>query len=334
MPVKNYEAKAPEAPAPEAQNWPEPVSAACLCENPPPTPPVLIDGALYRGGTMLLAGPSKAAKTWTMLDLGLAVATGGEWLGFKTTAAPVLYLNLEVPAFVAEKRIRELAAHRQIDPPASLFLWNLRGATVRLDDIERELPRRIAKDGVGLVVVDPHYKVSACSGYEENSNDGQGELLARLEAIAAKSGAALAICHHFAKGSAGDKNAIDRASGGGVFARWPDAFLAMTPHEEEDAMTLEFVLRSFAPVRPCVVRWKFPAWIRDDSLDPAKLKRAGRNDEHPTTDALAKLKDGMTASEWREAVGWSETTFRRKREAMLKAKQVRFSSGLFYKAAA
>lgn len=73
-----------------------------------------------------------------------------------------------------------------------------------------------------------------------------------------------------------------------------------------------------------------------DTLKLADIanNRAGRNDEHPTTDALAKLKDGMTASEWREAVGWSETTFRRKREAMLKAKQVRFSSGLFYKAAA
>lgn len=82
------------------------------------------------------------------------------------------------------------------------------------------------------------------------------------------------------------------------------------------------------------MRWEFPAWIRDDSLDPAKLKRAGRNDEHPTTDALAKLKDGMNASRWREAVGWSETTFRRKREAMIKAKQVRLTSGHFYKVAA
>jgi len=334
MPVKNYEAKAPEAQAPEAQNWPEPVSAACLCENPPPTPPVLIDGALYRGGTMLLAGPSKAAKTWTMLDLGLAVATGGEWLGFKTNPAPVLYLNLEVPAFVAEKRVRDLCVRRSIEPPDTFHLWNLRGQRVTLADIERELPPRIAKHNAGLVVIDPHYKISACSGFEENSNDGQGELLARLEAVAANGDTALATAHHFAKGNSSEKNAIDRASGGGVFARWPDAFLAMTPHEEKGAMTLEVVLRAFAPVQPCVVRWEFPTWVRDDSLDPSRLKRAGAPDKHPTSDALAKLKDGMTASEWREAVGWSETTFRRKREAMLKAKQVRFSSGLFYKAAA
>lgn len=314
--------------------WPAPVSAARLCATPPPTPPILIDGALYQGGTMLLAGPSKAAKTWTMLDLGLAVATGTEWLGFKTAKAAVLYLNLEVPEFVAEQRVRALCARRGIEPPDAFHLWNLRGLVVTVDDLEREIPRRIAKDGVGLIIVDPHYKVSATSGAEENSNDSQGALLARLEAMTSAGGAALAIAHHFAKGDAGSKNAIDRASGGGVFARWPDAFIALTPHEEEGAMTLDFVLRAFAPVPPRVVRWEFPAWVADDTLDPTKLKKTGRADAHPRSKALEELRDGMSSAEWQKALGWNDRTFRRKREELVSSGAVRIASGCYYHAKA
>jgi len=310
--------------------WPAPVSAACLCATPPPTPPILIDGALYQGGTMLLAGPSKAAKTWTMLDLGLAVSTGTDWLGFKTAKAPVLYLNLEVPEFVAEQRVRALCVRRGIEPPDAFHLWNLRGFVVTVDDLEREIPRRIAKDGVGLVIIDPHYKVSATSGAEENSNDSQGALLAKLEAMTSACGSALAIAHHFAKGDAGSKNAIDRASGGGVFARWPDVFLALTPHEEEGAMTLDFVLRAFAPVPPRVVRWEFPAWIADNTLDPTRLKKTGRADAHPRTKALEDLRDGMTSAEWQKALGWNDRTFRRKRDELVSSGAVRLSSGCYY----
>jgi hypothetical protein len=311
--------------------WPLPVAAAALCATPPTTPPVLIDGALYRGGTLLLAGPSKAAKTWTMMDLGIAVATGGNWLGFSTTAAPVLYLNLELPDFVAEQRLRTLCDHRGISPPSGFILWNLRGHAVTVDDLERELPSRVAQHGIGLVVIDPHYKVSATSGAEENSNDSQGALLARLEALTSRNGVALAIAHHFAKGEAASKNAIDRASGGGVFARWPDAFVALTPHEEEGAMTMEAVLRAFAPVAPCVLRWEFPAWVRDNTLDPAKLKKAGRADEHPTLKALEALRDGMSSAEWQRATGWSEGTFRRKRDMLVRAGTVRLVAGQYYR---
>lgn len=314
--------------------WPAPVSAARLCATPPPTPPILIDGALYQGGTMLLAGPSKAAKTWTMLDLGLAVATGTEWLGFKTAKAPVLYLNLEVPEFVAEQRVRALCARRGIEPPDGFQLWNLRGFVVTVDDLEREIPRRITKDGVGLVIVDPHYKVSATSGAEENSNDSQGALLAKLEAMTSAGGSALAIAHHFAKGDASSKNAIDRASGGGVFARWPDAFLALTPHEEEGAMTLDFVLRAFAPVAPRVVRWEFPAWVADKTLDPTKLRKTGRTDAHPRTKALDELLDGMSSAEWQKALGWNDRTFRRKRDELVTSGAVRLAAGCYYHASA
>jgi AAA domain len=306
-----------------ADTLPAIVSAESFCAKPPPMPPVLLAGILYRGGTVMFSGPSKAHKTYTALAMGLCVASGRDWLGFKTTAAPVLYLNLELPDFAAQKRIADICQRLRIEHPVTFHLWNLRGKRVTEETLRRELPRRIKQLAAGLVMIDPHYKVSSASGAEENSNDSQGRLLSDLETICTPNGAALAVCHHFAKGDASARNSIDRASGGGVLARWGDVIMTLTPHEEEEAMTVEMHLRVFAPVAPFVVKWECPVWIRDDMLDPSRLKTAGAKTKHSEDDTLKALGDEMmTYSEWCKASRLSDTTFRRKRDALLAAGKV------------
>ena len=91
--------------------------------------------------------------------------------------------------------------------------------------------------------------------------------------MAETTGAALAISHHFSKGNQSAKEAIDRFSGSGVFARFPDALLTMTRHEEDDAFSVDPTVRNFAPVEPFVLRWQHPLMVRDGALDPAKLKK-------------------------------------------------------------
>ena len=43
----------------------------------PKMPPVLIEGILYETHIMLLSAPSKAGKTWDLIELSVAVAIGG-----------------------------------------------------------------------------------------------------------------------------------------------------------------------------------------------------------------------------------------------------------------
>ncbi len=306
-----------------ASKWPKPVSAFDLCETPPTTPDVLIDGVLYRGGTMLISGPSKSHKTYTMLDLACALAEGRPWLGFETVQCPVLYVNLELQDFATQSRIAQICTAAGKIPPRDLHLWNLRGHEVSLAALTAHLPAMIQQIGAGFVVIDPHYKVSSVSDMEENSNDSQGKLLAALEGLCGLNGAALAVCHHFAKGDASAKTAIDRASGGGVFARWGDVMMTFTPHEEDEAMAVEMSLRNFAPVSPFVVRWDHPRWARDAELDPSKLRKRGRGEVHTADKALSALGDGLlTWSQWLNAAGMSESTFRRKLGALIEANKV------------
>ena len=78
--------------------------------------------------------------------------------------------------------------------------------------------------------------------------------------------------HHFAKGSASDKDPIDRVSGSGVWGRDPDAIISYTPHQEDDCMAVDTVLRNFKSVDTFAIRWEYPLWCRATDLDPTALK--------------------------------------------------------------
>lgn len=69
-------------------------------------PPVqwAVPGLLPAGLSFLVAAP-KMGKSWMALDLCLAVASGGEWLGRKVNQGPTLYLDLEDSANRAQARI-------------------------------------------------------------------------------------------------------------------------------------------------------------------------------------------------------------------------------------
>lgn len=311
--------------------WPEPISAATLCATPPPTPDELIAGVLYAPGTMLLSGPSKTHKTFTLLDQAVAIANGGQWLGHQCRKTPSLYLNLELQDFAIADRVAKICSARGIPVPPDLHIWNLRGLQVTATELQARLTAKIAQCGAKVVVIDPHYKISSVSGFEESSNDDQGKLLSIMECLCHNSGAALILSHHFAKGDASAKNAQDRASGAGTFTRWPDAFVTFTPHDDETAMTIDFFLRNFAPIKHFVAVWQYPRWQLAPSLDPAKLKRAANRgsftEKHTTADLLATLGNQLlTASEWEKASGMAHTTFHRKRRELLDAGKVTFEA--------
>jgi len=84
---------------------------------------------------------------------------------------------------------------------------------------------------------------------------------------------------------------MDRIGGSGVFARDPDTILTLTRHQEDNAFTVEPILRNHPPISPFVIRWDFPLMKRDDDLDPGKLKqpKLGRESKYKVEDLIAQL---------------------------------------------
>jgi hypothetical protein len=314
----------------------KPVTAARVSAQPTPAPPELIAGMLYEGGTLMMSGASKSMKTYTMIHAGLAVAAGAEWMGKKCHARPVVYLNLELQPFAMEKRVREIAAAMHIDCPETFYIVNLRGTLVNIDVVEAQLHRLLTRYQPGLVIIDPHYKISAASGVDENSNDAQGLLLYRLENTICKRGAALMIAHHFSKGDKSQTKAMDRAAGGGALARWPDVIMTITEHEDEGCCAVEFSLRNFAPIPAFVVRWEYPVWHLASDADPTKLKKAGRPTKSAPESLLVHVSDaeGITRSELvQKAKGWSRTRVYDAINSLIDSRKLREASGHLWKVA-
>jgi hypothetical protein len=300
---------------------PELIDASEFVSRDIQKPKEVVHGLLYRGSKIGIGGGSKSFKTWNLLNLAISAQAGAPWLVFDTSPSKVLFCNFEIRDFSWQQRIINVAAARKIPLlPGQLTLCNLRGHAADYKSLLPKITAACIRHEFDIVIIDPIYKLYG-SAQENNAGD-IALLLNTIEELASKSGASVAYGSHFSKGNQSAKDAIDRVSGSGVFARDPDSLVTFTKHEEDGAFTTEFSLREFPPINPFVVRWNFPIMSPDDSLDPSKLKQPkGRKSDHSPDDLLLTLKDqNLTTSDWRKKAeidaGIKERSFYRLKRAL------------------
>lgn len=236
-------------------------------------PDQVVHGILHQGSKFCIGGASKACKTWTLLDLALSVSNGLPWINFDTTQGKVLYINFEIQDFAWQKRIKIVADRRGIKDLSGIELLNLRGKKTDFKSLIPQIIESLKEIKFCLVIIDPIYKLYGST--DENNARDVAALLNAVEQLSHESGAAVAYASHFSKGNQAGKEAMDRVSGSGVFARDPDCLLILTKHAEEDAFTVESILRNFPPISPFVVKWQFPLLTPDETLNPEDLKKPG-----------------------------------------------------------
>lgn len=212
---------------------PDPESLTEYWDNMPELAPPLIEGVLRQGHKMLLAGPSKAGKSYSLIELCIAIAEGVKWFGWNCAQGKVLYVNLELDRASCLHRFKDVYTALGIEANnlGNIDIWNLRGKTVPMDKLAPKLIRRAQKKGYTAVVIDPIYKV--LTG-DENSADQMAHFTNQFDKICSDLGSSVIYCHHHSKGNQGGKKSMDRASGSGVFARDPDALLDLTELELND----------------------------------------------------------------------------------------------------
>jgi hypothetical protein len=152
---------------------------------------------------------------------------------------------------------------------------SLRGQRFGASDIDG-LASQIKPGEFELFSLDPIYRL--LGGKNESDPGVVTQLLNQFLALGFSIEAAICLMQHFTKGNASEKEAQDRFSGTAIWSRFPDALMTFTDHEDENCFGVEFTLRDFAPVEPIGVRWEFPRFRLDASIDPEKLKqpRGGR----------------------------------------------------------
>ena len=207
-----------------SDDLPDPENMASAWDNLPQLAPPLIEGVLRQGHKLLLAGPSKAGKSYALIELCCSIAEGRPWLGFSCAQGRVLYVNLELDRASCLHRFRDVYEALGYPPQhlGSIDVWNLRGRSIPMDKLAPKLIRRAMKKNYIAIVIDPIYKV--ITG-DENSADQMAKFCNQFDKVCTELGCAVIYCHHHSKGSQGSKRSMDRASGSGVFARDPDALL-------------------------------------------------------------------------------------------------------------
>lgn len=270
---------------------------------------VLIDNLACRGHKCMLAGSSKAYKTWLLLNLAISSACGLDWLGHKCKPCKVLYVNLELLRQSCRKRIKVICEKLGVTLlPDTLHIMNLRGNNLTVERLVEHILQRMMDTGrsYDLIIIDPIYKL--LDDRNENSTTDTTNLLNNFERLANVTNACIWISHHQTKGSQAHKEIIDRFSGSGAYARDPDVMVFFTKHEEEHCFTVDYKMRDSEEPASIVVRWDFPIVQIDTTLDPSSLHGLKYGEKFTATDAMAKFKDGITSKEWQEALDTSRVT--------------------------
>ena len=218
-----------------SDDLPEPEGLDSVWDNMPELSPCLIESVLRKGHKMLIAGPSKAGKSFLQIELCIAIAEGKKWIDWQCAQGRVMYVNLELDRASCLHRFRDVYEALGWTPNnlGNIDIWNLRGKSVPMDKLAPKLIRRAAKKDYVAIIIDPIYKV--ITG-DENSADQMAAFCNQFDKVCTELGCAVIYCHHHSKGSQGGKKSMDRASGSGVFARDPDALLDLIGLETTEAL--------------------------------------------------------------------------------------------------
>lgn len=226
---------------------PDPETLADEWDNMPDLAPELIKGMLRQGHKMLIAGPSKAGKSFALIELSIAIAEGVKWLDWECEQGRVLYVNLELDRPSALHRFKDVYNAMGLNPNnlANIDIWNLRGKTVPMDKLAPKLIRRSLKKNYQAVIIDPIYKV--LTG-DENSAEQMAHFTNQFDKVATELGCSVIYCHHHSKGAQGGKKSMDRSSGSGVFARDPDAIIDLVELELTEEIIKQRINKRLAKI--------------------------------------------------------------------------------------
>ena len=181
----------------------------------------------------------------------------------------MLYVNLELDRASCLTRFKDVIEAMGARPSCvgNVDVWNLRGKSKPMDQLAPSLIRRALKTRPIMVVIDPIYKV--ITG-DENSAEQMAKFCNQFDRVASEIGCAVVYCHHHSKGLQGQKAAMDRASGSGVFSRDPDAMLDMGRLDVDEGTMSAHVLNDGGDAADTA--WRIEGTLREfPSFDPVDL---------------------------------------------------------------
>jgi len=265
------------------------IKAAHWVQQDVPLPEEMICGLLDCLTKALVVGPSKVMKSFLMLMLALLAAAGREFLGYEIPKPRrVILWQAEVPGGHFHRRLDRMMNALGLTPDDigdRLEIVNGRGFKFRPTHWQ-ELVRMVKDSGTELLLLDPFYRFLTGN---ESDPEAVKALLEVFDEVA-EAGCTVVYSHHSAKGFAGDRQAIDRASGTGILARDFDTQITLTPHVQDGLIVLEPICRNYPPQDAKTIAFNEQGCF--ELSDVAPIVRTSRN-----TDRTGKAGPQLTSED-------------------------------------
>ena len=216
--------------APKQRPTLETITAADLQQKD--IPPIrFIVNNLLSVGLNILASPPKYGKSWMMLALCLAVASGGRFLGYTTNQCGCLYLALEDSQRRLKTRMDKLLAGKAA--PAGFHFATM------ADTIDNGLFDELADflkvhPDTGLIVIDTLQRVRGAAHRKEGAYAADYREVGALKAFADSHNVALLLVHHLRK-MADDTDPFNRISGTSAIMGAADTTMVLTKDKRGDS---------------------------------------------------------------------------------------------------
>ncbi len=179
-----------------------------------PLPPIewVVENLFSAGSVSVVFGEGGSKKTWSMLDMAVAVARGETWLNFPTVPGPVLVIDEESGNRRLSRRLSQVLCGHDADQATPLYYVSLAAFDLGNPDDVNQLHVLISQTGARLVIIDALADVMP--GRDENSVKDVQPIFLALRRIAEVTQAAIVIIHHSNKGggyrgSTAIKGAVD-----------------------------------------------------------------------------------------------------------------------------
>ena len=182
--------------------------------------------SLIPQGLTVIAGQSKIGKSWFLMQLGICVSTGRNFLGgWQCEQNGICYVSLEDGVELAQHRQKKLGLHVN-EKLHYLDKWE--HGFEGVDKYFEKYPN------IKVMMIDTWGKFNI--GYIKNNNDYQevSQYAEKLQKIAHRHNAGIILCHHTKKGASHDLNkgtgnndSVDSVSGSNALIATADTILIL-----------------------------------------------------------------------------------------------------------
>lgn len=274
------------------------ITAADLQQKDLPPIKFIVDG-LLSVGLNILASPPKYGKSWMVLDLGLAVASGGRFLGYMTNQCGCLYLALEDSQRRLKTRMNKLLAGK---PAPAGFHFATTASPIDgglFDELEDFLKKH---PDTGLIVVDTLQRVRGAAHGKEGAYAADYREIGDLKAFADQHNVALLLVHHLRK-MKDDGDPFNMISGTNGIMGAADTTMVLTKEKRGDSNATFSVVGRDVESSDTVLRFNKDtcSWENLGDADCVAQMQARRDyQESPIVKTIKKLLE-------QSPEGWSGT---------------------------